>query len=63
MDELIAQRKNILMLAKANSLLPKILTRLPDFDGLTIIHTFHPHDYEQFGMPVRILEDGETMEL
>ena len=117
MDELIAHRKNILMLAKANSLLPKILTRLPDFDSLTIIwslwngyltgedilsklcaelaltieqihtsghasikdlkrlanainpqflipiHTFYPYDYEQFGMPVRILEDGETMEL
>ncbi len=117
MDELIAQRKNILMLAKANSLLPKILTRLPDFKGLTIIwslwngyltgedilsklcaelaltieqihtsghasikdlmrlanainpqflipiHTFHPNDYEQFGVPVRVLEDGETMEL
>jgi len=117
MDRLIAERKNILMLAKANSLLPKVLTRLPKLDDLTIIwsmwtgyltgedilsklcdeltlkivqihtsghapikdlkrlanainpqflipiHTFHPHDYEQFGMPVRILKDGETMEL
>jgi len=116
-DDLIAQRKNILMLAKSNSLLPKILTRLPDFNSVSIIwslwngyltgedilsklcaelaltieqihtsghasikdlkhlanainpqflipiHTFRPYDYEQFGIPVRILEDGETMEL
>jgi len=116
-DEVIANREQILLLAKDNRLYRGLLGKLPSLEGVQIIwsmwigywekshdisdlcaknnltihkihtsghatiqdlksltqaiqpkmlvpiHTFFPDQYDQFGVPVRMLKDGEMLRL